>query len=111
MLAAMYGVCYANRNPMPKLSLSRSHSLPQQLVRERVGSMEEKLRAKYNAKTRWESDYVMRMEGPGVQGRLSIDSEHVVIELDLSFMLAPFKTKLEDGLSRELERLLTPETP
>jgi putative polyhydroxyalkanoate system protein len=94
---------------MPQLFLSRDHSLSLDELRCRVAVMEEKLRSKYRAKTRWEDDRVLCVEGLGLSGTLTIRPSRVEIDLSLGMLLAAMRGKIEDKLSSTLERIVEPE--
>ena len=94
---------------MPGIHLARSHSIEPQILRDRVRVVEGKLRSKYGAQTSWIDDETLRVSGPGVEGTMSISPYRVAIEIDLGFMLGPLKGKLEQGLARELDRMIEPE--
>lgn len=94
---------------MPKLSLSRDHALEPAVLRDRVAAMEDKLRTKYRADTRWENERTMRVTGPGVDGTLRIEPKTVQIDLKLGLMLTPLRGQIEAGLSRALDKVVNPE--
>lgn len=71
--------------------------------------MEEKLRSKYRAKTRWEGDRILSVEGLGLSGTLTIRPSTVEIDLSLGMLLAAMRGKIEDKLSSTLERIVQSE--
>lgn len=94
---------------MPKISLSRNHSLSPAIIKQRIVDLGEKLQAKYQAKTSWDSDKTMSVKGPGVEGKLAIADTKVDVNLDIGFLLSPMKGKIEEALTKELERVTRPE--
>jgi putative polyhydroxyalkanoate system protein len=94
---------------MPQLFLSRDHSLSLDELRCRVAVMEEKLRSKYRAKTRWEDDRIMSVEGLGLSGTLTIRPSRVEIDLSLGMLLGAMRGKIKDKLSSALERIVQSE--
>lgn len=94
---------------MPKISISRNHSLSPALIKQRIVDLGEKLQAKYQAKTSWDGDKTMNVKGPGVEGKLAIADNKVDVNLDLGFLLSPMKGKIEEALTKELERVTRPE--
>jgi putative polyhydroxyalkanoate system protein len=94
---------------MPKISLSRNHSLSPTTIKQRLVDLGEKLQAKYQAKTSWDSDTTMSVKGPGVEGKLAIAATKVDVNLDIGFLLSPMKGKIEEALTKELERVTRPE--
>lgn len=90
---------------MPKINLSRNHSLPAATIKERLVALGEKLQEKYQAKTSWADDRTLNVKGTGVDGKLTIGDSKVDVVIDLSFMLSPMKGKIEESLSKELDKL------
>ncbi len=90
---------------MPKINLSRNHSLPPAVIKQRISDLGSKLQEKYQAKTSWADDKTLNVKGPGVDGKLVIGGDKVDVNLDLGFMLSPLKGKIEETLGRELDKL------
>jgi len=98
------------RRLMPKISISRNHSLSPAVLKQRLVDLGEKLQTKYQAKTSWEGEKTMNVKGPGVEGKLSISDTKVDVNLDIGFLLSPMKGKIEEALTKELDRVTAPET-
>ncbi len=94
---------------MPKINLSRNHSLPPAVIKQRISDLGSKLQEKYQAKTSWVDDKTLTVKGTGVEGKLVIGGDKVDVNLDLGFMLTPLKGKIEETLSRELDKLTKPD--
>lgn len=90
---------------MPKINLSRNHSLPPQKIKERLVALGSKLEEKYSAKTEWTDDNTLKVKGTGVNGNLKIGADKVEVAIDLSIMLSPMKGKIEESLNHELDKL------
>ncbi|WAS93221.1 polyhydroxyalkanoic acid system family protein [Nannocystis punicea] len=90
---------------MPKINLSRNHSLEPAVIKERISTLGAKLQEKYQAKTSWADDRTLNVKGTGVEGKLVISDNKVDVNLDLGFMLTPLKGKIEETLGKELEKL------
>lgn len=95
---------------MPKINLSRNHSLPADVIKQRLTELGSKMQEKYQAKTSWSDDKTLNVKGPGVEGKLVIGGDKVDVNLDLGFMLSPLKGKIEETLGRELEKLTKPDS-
>ncbi len=94
---------------MPKISISRNHSLSPAVIKQRLVELGEKLQAKYKAKTAWEGEKTMSVTGPGVEGKLLIHDTKVDVNLDIGFLLRPMMGKIEEALTKELERVTAAE--
>lgn len=94
---------------MPKISISRNHSLSTTVIKQRLVDLGEKLQAKYQAKTSWQGDNTMNVKGPGVEGKLTLSEGKVDVNLDLGFLLSPMKGKIEEALTKELEKVTSPD--
>lgn len=90
---------------MPKINLSRNHSLEPAVIKDRIAKLGDKLQEKYSAKTSWVDDRTLNVKGTGVEGKLVISDNKVDVNLDLGFMLSPLKGKIEETLGKELEKL------
>jgi putative polyhydroxyalkanoate system protein len=94
---------------MPKISISKPHSLTPAVIKQRLDALGAKLTEKYQAKTSWEDDKSMKVKGPGVEGKLTIAADKVDVNLDLGFLLTPMKGKIEEAITKELEKVVKPE--
>ena len=94
---------------MPKISISRNHSLPTTVIKQRLVDLGTKLQDKYQAKTSWDGEKTMNVKGPGVDGKLTLNEGKVDVNLDIGFLLSPMKGKIEEALTKELERVTAPE--
>ena len=79
------------------------------MLKQRLVDLGEKLQSKYQAKTSWEGDKTMNVKGPGVEGKLLIGDNKVDVNLDLGFLLSPMKGKIEEALTKELDRVTKPD--
>jgi putative polyhydroxyalkanoate system protein len=95
---------------MAKLSISRNHSLPPAVIKQRIVELGEKLQSKYQAKTSWEGDSTMNVKGPGVEGKLTITASKVDVDLSLGLLVSAMKGKIQEALTQELERVTQPES-
>ena len=91
---------------MPKLNIEQAHSLPLEEVRKRLQGLADKLSEKYGINAEWVSQTEAKVKRTGVTGSISCSDKKVSVLLDLSFMLAPMKEKIESRVRRELETCL-----
>ena len=90
---------------MPKINLSRNHSLEPAVIKERLSKLGDKMQEKYQAKTTWADDNTLKVKGTGVEGKLVISPGKVDVNIDIGFMLTPLKGKIEETLAKELDKL------
>jgi putative polyhydroxyalkanoate system protein len=92
---------------MPKIHLEHPHSLELSEVRKRMERSLEELSSKYDVKTTWKDDRNVDLKRSGLKGFAKIEDDSVVVELDLSFVLAPMKGKIEQRLKDKLAKELS----
>lgn len=62
----------------------------------------EDLSTRFGVNYQWEGSTV-KFKGAGAKGYMSIDHGHVEVRMDLSFMLRPFKSRIEQEINRHLD--------
>lgn len=92
---------------MAKVTVIEAHALEQTEARARVKALGEKLQEKYPVEATWISDWEARIERTGVKAKLWVEKNAVRIDVELSFLLAPLRAKIEARLSKELKNCLT----
>jgi len=91
---------------MPKLTITQAHSLTLEQVRERLQSLADRLAAKYGITAQWTSPTSASLTRIGVKGTISIAPALVTVALDLTFVLAPMKDRVQNRVQRELRDAL-----
>jgi putative polyhydroxyalkanoate system protein len=91
---------------MPKLSIEQAHSLPMDEVKKRLQALADRLSAKYGIDARWVSDTEASVKRTGVSGKITCLPDKVSVFLDLTFVLAPLKEKVENRVRQELKSCL-----
>jgi len=91
---------------MTLIHLRRRHALTPKAARQRVERMSKALAGKFGADCRWQGD-VLAIEHPNVNGTVSIESDEIVVEAKLGFLLAMFR----DRVDQELVTILDQEFP
>lgn len=94
---------------MPKVNVTKSHSVPLDDAKARTRSLLEQFQAK-NAgiinEVSWNADgTVGTAKGPMFTGVFKVTASQVTCDIDLSFMASPFKGKVESGLKKKLDEL------
>jgi putative polyhydroxyalkanoate system protein len=96
---------------MPKISVAQGHSLPREELEVRVEQYLVKMRddkmKMVGFDFNWAADRKsVELTGNGFKGNAKVGENEVAIMLDLGLMLSPFKSKVEEGLKRGLEKAL-----
>jgi putative polyhydroxyalkanoate system protein len=91
---------------MPKLNIEHPHSLPLDEVKRRLEELANRLSQKYSVDAKWTSPTEATVKRTGVTGKITCAADKVTVFLDLSFMLAPLKEKVENRVRQELSQIL-----
>ncbi len=94
---------------MPKVNVTKSHSVPLDDAKARTHGLLEKFQAK-NAglidEVTWSPDGCTgTAKGSMFKGTFKVTASQIVCDIDLSFMASPFKGKVEEGLKKKLDEL------
>ena len=92
---------------MPKVHVEHSHSMEVAEVRKRMEEVIQDLVQKYELKVDWASDRKVNMKRTGVKGYAEITDNAVIVDLDLSFVLSPMKSKIETRLKEKMASTLS----
>lgn len=93
---------------MPSIRYSHHHALDPGEARQRLQQLMDRFSRRYGFHVRWEREGRASVRGRGVKGSLELRNGHVLLDLDLSFLLSPFKSKIEEGIVRQIEQALPP---
>ncbi|NKI17182.1 polyhydroxyalkanoic acid system protein [Spongiibacter sp. KMU-166] len=91
---------------MSTIALSQRHSKNPDEVREMLNQLAEKLDQRYDLKSRWLSDSQLELQRSGVKGRLTLTGSEVKVEIKLGMLMSPFKSKIQDEISRAMAEKL-----
>ena len=64
------------------------------------------LAEEYGVKYHWENETV-KFKGAGAKGKMMLSTTSVDLKMELSFLLTPFKSKIENNITRRLDELLS----
>jgi len=92
---------------MPKLTIEHPHQLPVDEVKRRLEELAARLSAKYNVDAKWTSPTEATVKRTGVSGKITLGDSKVTVFLDLTFLLAPLKDKVETRVKQELANVLS----
>ena len=91
---------------MSVITVSRPHNLEFDEVKTIAEQVVVKLAEEYGVKYHWENETV-KFKGAGAKGKMMLSSSSVDLKMELSFLLTPFKTKIENSITRRLDDLLS----
>lgn len=91
---------------MSTISISQNHAKSEDDVREMLESLAEKLKHEYDVTAQWLSDRELELKRSGIEGRLTMLSGEVKVDLRLGMLMSPFKSKIRDELSRAMAEKL-----
>jgi len=93
---------------MPRIKYQQHHSLAPDEARRRLQELMERFGQKYGFRTSWVGDSSVDVKGRGVSGSMTVREREVLVDLNLSLLLAPFRSKIQDGIARQIEQALQP---
>lgn len=94
---------------MPKMTIEQTHDLDAVEVRRRLDELQTRLADKYGIEGRWVSQNEAKIKRTGASGSIRCETGKVVVSLELSFVLAPMKDRVENRVRRELASCLAGE--
>jgi len=87
---------------MSVIRISRSHSLDYDHAKASAEQVVVDLAERFGVKYHWEEETV-RFKGAGAKGYMSVLPNKVDLKMELGFMLRPFRSKIENAISRNLD--------
>ena len=91
---------------MSVITVSRSHTLEFDEVKVIAEDVVANLAEEFGVKYHWENETV-KFKGAGAKGKMMLSPSSVDLKMELSFMLTPFKTKIQNSITRRLDELLS----
>jgi len=91
---------------MSVIVVSRPHNLEFEQVKAIAEEVIVSLAEEFGVKYHWENETV-KFKGAGAKGRMMLSPESVDLKMELSFLLIPFKSKIENSITRRLDELLS----
>jgi putative polyhydroxyalkanoate system protein len=92
---------------MADISVSRSHNLDPEELRQRLDKLAEEMTSKYGVQCRWEGD-VCHLSGSVLKGgRVTMDPASVQLELTLTALARMMKKRIEQEVAKGLDHLLS----
>jgi len=87
---------------VPHIDLTRTHDLGRDGARRVAEEVAADLRAHLGARTYWEGD-ALRLDGPGVQGALTVTERTVRVTATLGLALRPLRRRIEREIAAHLD--------
>lgn len=91
---------------MPQIRVKQDHGLPIDILKSRLDQLAQQLKEQYGISAEWISDDQAKIERTGMTGKIIFSPTEVNIELELSFILAGLRDKIEERVKRELQKAL-----
>lgn len=91
---------------MSTISLSQAHNKSPQEVRELAERLAVTLEERYQVHSQWRGENEIIFKRHGVKGRLQLAEDEVHLELKLSLLMAPLKSRIEGEIARSLAEKL-----
>lgn len=92
---------------MPKIHVEQPHSMEISEVHEKMDCTLKGLAEKYDIDINWKNDREVTLKRSGLKGSAEIQDKRVTVDLNLSFVLAPMKGKIESRLKEKLQKELS----
>lgn len=90
---------------MADIKYVRVHSLPLATARQIAQQTADDLAEEYNLVSEWDGD-TLHFHRSGVEGRMQVSSRQIALEVELGFLLKPFKSAFEMHIENHLEQRL-----
>lgn len=94
------------REFMSVITVNRQHTLEFDEVKAIAEEVVVNLAEEYGVKYHWENETV-KFKGAGAKGKMMLSTTTVDLKMELSFLLTPFKSKIENNITRRLDELLS----
>jgi putative polyhydroxyalkanoate system protein len=91
---------------MASIHIERRHSMKLEEARGKVDYIAEDLKRDLQADCQWRGNTLV-FKRSGASGTVAVGDESIVIDVKLGMALALMKGKIEDGIKRNLDKVLT----
>jgi putative polyhydroxyalkanoate system protein len=88
---------------MGKIIIERAHGRGLEAARAEAEALAEDLAEKFGLKYRW-SDDTLEFKGSGAKGQMCCSADEISLSMELSFVLRPFKTRIEQEIHKYLDQ-------
>lgn len=87
---------------MSRIYLQREHALSRKTLRKRAEALAKQLQSEYGGSYRWEGDTVHYSYAGGIDARLALQEQDILVDVKLGVLMLMVK----GALTREIERYL-----
>lgn len=91
---------------MAGFQIRKAHSMAKEDLRAAADDLARELEAAHGVRARWEGDCV-RIRGSGVDGKLTLGDEDVLVSVELGLLASPFKGALRSEVQRFLDEYVS----
>lgn len=89
---------------MPSINIQRRLNMSNDEALLKVEEAADKLAEKYGLMVNWLDNYAS-IRGPGVDGTVKVEDSVMDLNLELGFLAAPFKSKIEQAINDHFNQL------
>lgn len=87
---------------MAKIIIERAHGRGLEAARAEAEVLAEDLAEKFGMKYRWSGE-TLEFKGSGAKGEMHCAADEISLYMELSFVLRPFKTRIEQEIHKYLD--------
>lgn len=91
---------------MAGFQVRRTHSMKKEQLRSAAEGLAQELQSSYGVQARWDGDRVS-MRGAGIDGRLTLGDDELLVSVELGLLASPFKNALRGEVERYLDEYLS----
>ena len=93
---------------MSRIYIQREHDLDRKTVRQRAEALAGQLREEYGGSYRWEGDTVHYSYAGGIDARLTLQANDILVDVKLGVLMLMLKGALTREIGRYLDEHLAP---
>lgn len=88
---------------MPIIKITRDHRKPLSDAKSAIESLAKDIAERFSIDYEWDG-YTLHFQRIGVSGQIGITATRVQVHVDISFLMIPIKSAIEDEIRVHLER-------
>jgi len=91
---------------MAVIQMSRTHNLSEEDAHKLAEDVVSDLAKEFAVKYYWDK-HIVKFKGAGAKGHMVLNPGLVELKMEVSFMLLPFRQKIENAMTRRLDEFLS----